>query len=152
MAAYYFWRVGAKIKLDPQKAGEHLLRLTTQCQGSLSAAQVLEEGRDPDNFLNSHFDWDDSTAAEKHRLNQARQLLNCIIMVDQDKKIVEPARVFVSLKTIERRAYIPLITVLSDPTLRRATLDEALKEIERFKEKYRHLKELADIFSALDDL
>jgi flagellar motility protein MotE (MotC chaperone) len=152
MAAYYYWRVGARIKLDPQKAGEHLLRLTTRHNGSLSAGQVLEEGRDPDNFFNTHFEWDDSAAAEKHRLDQARQLLNCIVMVDEAKKIVEPTRVFVSLKTIERQAYIPLMTIMTDPKLRQATLDQALRELERFKEKYRHLKELADIFAALDAL
>ncbi|MFQ5539350.1 MAG: hypothetical protein ACE5FB_03035 [Candidatus Binatia bacterium] len=152
MATHYYWRVGARIKLDPQKVGEHLLQLSKQLHGSLSAGQVLEDGRSPKSITNAHFDWNDSTAAEKHRLDQARQLLNCLVMVDHKQKIAEPTRVFVNLKTVEKRSYIPLVTVMTDPTLRQATLDEALKEIEKFKEKYKHLKELADIFAALDNL
>lgn len=44
-------------------------------QGRVTPRQVVDAARDPSNPLNSHFTWDDSEAAEKHRENEARSLI-----------------------------------------------------------------------------
>jgi hypothetical protein len=43
--------------------------------GALTAPRVVEEARDESSPLHAHFDWDDTTAAHKHRLEQARTLI-----------------------------------------------------------------------------
>jgi hypothetical protein len=43
--------------------------------GAITTSAVLTEARDPENPLHKHFEWDDSEAAEQHRLAQARNLI-----------------------------------------------------------------------------
>ena len=43
--------------------------------GDLTAPRVVEEARAESSPLHAHFDWDDTTAAHKHRLEQARTLI-----------------------------------------------------------------------------
>jgi hypothetical protein len=46
--------------------------------GQLIPADVVEAARDPESPLHSHFNWDDSDAAEKFRLMQARTLIRTV--------------------------------------------------------------------------
>ncbi len=51
-----------------------LIELESQT-GRLLPSDVLEEARDLNSPLHGYFEWDDATAAEQHRLRQARQLI-----------------------------------------------------------------------------
>lgn len=46
--------------------------------GRLQPADVVTDARDPTSPLHSHFEWDDSVAAERHRLSQARTLIRSV--------------------------------------------------------------------------
>lgn len=45
------------------------------CEGRLLAQDVVEAARNKASVLHGFFDWDDSSAAEKYRLDQARDLI-----------------------------------------------------------------------------
>jgi hypothetical protein len=60
-----------------QKVAERLLELERD-NGRLAPADVVEAARDPESPLHSHFNWDDSDAAEKYRLMQARTLIRTV--------------------------------------------------------------------------
>lgn len=62
--------------------------------GLLMPEEVVEAARHPDSPLHSRFEWDDSIAAEKFRVDQARQL---IIKFHVTFEKSEPQRVFYSL-------------------------------------------------------
>ena len=47
-------------------------------RGELTAPRVVEEARDAASPLHRHFDWNDTTAAHAHRLNQARALIRSV--------------------------------------------------------------------------
>lgn len=89
--------------------------------------------------LHSQFDWDDSSAAGKYRIHQARQLIRVVVSYEKvgDGKPVA-YRVFVSL-TPDRETvgggYRLASTVLSDEDQRRQLLLDARDEMKRFTAK-----------------
>ena len=46
--------------------------------GRLTPNGVVEAARDAASPLHYHFEWDDSVAAEQHRLDQARRLITSV--------------------------------------------------------------------------
>lgn len=52
--------------------------LSLERDGRLLPADVVEAARDPASPLHSHFEWNDSAAAEKYRLDQARTLIRSV--------------------------------------------------------------------------
>ena len=61
-----------------KQARLEIQRIADEQGGEITAAQVVNEARKPDSSLHSLFDWDDQSAAEKHRLTQARTLIRSI--------------------------------------------------------------------------
>jgi hypothetical protein len=68
--------------------------------GYISRERVIEDARNPTSPLHRHFTWDDTKAADKWRLVQARKLINSydVRVINGDKKpiIIHPANVHVS--------------------------------------------------------
>lgn len=54
------------------------LRALESAAGRLAPADVVEAARDPQSPLHSHFEWDDTDAARKYRLDQARTLIRSV--------------------------------------------------------------------------
>jgi len=46
-----------------------------EADDKLTAENLIDKARDPDNPAHDHFEWDDSVAAHEHRLEQARALI-----------------------------------------------------------------------------
>lgn len=65
-------------------------------KGILTPEQVIEKARNPKSALHSQFDWDDSTAAHSHRIQQARVLIKRVRVeiVRADQTVIQ-APVFV---------------------------------------------------------
>ncbi len=117
--------------------------------GLLDPRRVVDYARDPDTALHRQFEWDDSLAAEQHRLWQARQIIRLRFTVFEEDG--PPVRTFVSLRSdrMAGRGYRALSSVLSDRELRQVLLDEALAELRRARERYTHLKELSGVWREL---
>jgi hypothetical protein len=101
--------------------------------------------------LHSKFTWDDTKAAQEYRLWQARHLIQVYVkVVAVDGANVE-TRVYVSLNDDQNAGggYRTLVSVLSDDNMREQLLSEAVEDMQRFKQKYAALKELAEIFAAM---
>lgn len=129
-----------------------LLRLAEENDGVLKPEAVVGAARHPDSPLHSQFTWDDSQAAEQYRLWQARQLIRVVVQLIPSAHGEVSERVFVSLHMDREQAgggYRKLIAVMSNEQMRRALLEEALEEMERFQEKYARLKELAGVLAEM---
>lgn len=138
---------------NPEIVAE-LTRLAARRGGELHPADVVRAARPETSVLHSHFDWDDSTAAEKYRLWQARRLIR--VVVDYTKLAdgtTASHRVFVSL-TPDREndsGYRVTVDVMNDPAQRAQLLADARADMRRFTAKYRQLTELAAVFDAMAD-
>lgn len=151
MSVKYAWRPGSRVSIDADKAGRELARIE-KAEGELTPTAVLDRARSANSALHDHFEWDDSKAAEQHRLSQAGELIRSIT-VDVTHSNVEPAktvRAFVSVQREGERAYVGLQRAMSDDDLRRQVLERAWAELLSFRKRYADLEELAGVFAAMD--
>ena len=61
-------------------------------EGRLTPSELVRDASDPTHPLHDHFDWDDASAAHKHRLNQAARLIKSIKFTvhHHDRELVLP--------------------------------------------------------------
>jgi hypothetical protein len=120
--------------------------------GRLKAESVVEAARDPESPLHSRFTWDDSEAAEQWRLQEAQRLIRVVVEYLPTDKTETPVRVFVSLKKdrADGSGYRRTVDVMSDDEMRAQLLADAVTDMDAFKERYRRVQELTEVFAAMD--
>jgi len=127
-----------------------LTRLANVHGGLLHPRDVVAAARDEDSPLHEQFDWDDSEAAERWRIHQARQLMVRVQVTYADKITHD---VLVSVTTDRKSGGYRLVSaVMADDELRQQMLADAKTEMRRFSVKYKHLTELAEIFAVMDEV
>ena len=127
-----------------------LKRLAKANDGLLQPEAVVAAARPLTSPLHSRFEWDNSVAGQQYRIWQARQLIRITVEVMQQTG--ESMNVFVSLtpdRDRESGGYRVLTDVLSDSQMRQQMLEDAMEELNLFREKYKKLRELSEIFSAI---
>lgn len=133
---------------DPQRLGEELDAIRRAHSGHLKPEDVLKRAKDRSSSMHKHFDWDDSVAAHRHRLAQARAMIRAIVRLEGEEQIREiPA--FVSIRAEDNgRTYRATTEVLGSAHLRRALLKQAERDLIAFQTRYRRFEDLA---KAVDD-
>ena len=135
------WKVQGIFKADAQKCYEEI------GADKVTPEEVLAKATDENSELHKCFEWDDTEAANKYRLIQARQIIQMIVIKQEDTKKPE-MRVFQI--TTERNTYQPTILFLEQKDEYQALLDRALRELEAFKVRYSTLSELENIFKEIE--
>lgn len=120
--------------------------------GLLKPADVVNFARNPDTELHKHFEWDDSEAAARFRIEQARGLIQRVWVTVLPNEAVAH-RAFVSLlpdRTSAGGGYRDIESVMTDPIKTRSYLETALAEFRALQRKYHSVEALAPVYSALD--
>lgn len=141
----YEWAQGSRVDGDPEIAGEICARL--EKEGRLSAKELVNESRDENSPLHDMFEWDDAIAAEKYREVQASKIIRSIVVKVEDSPLP-----FKAFSSVAPQQYVSTKKALSRDATRKILLDSAKRELEAFRRKYATLTELADVFSAIDDV
>ena len=144
----YQWKNSAYIKADANVAGKMCEELERTV--GLTAETMLEANRAESAPLHSEFEWDDEIAAEGYRLQQARHIINCLCIRQEDAK-KEPIRAFFRVDTASS-SYESLDVIIRQEDKYAALLKAAGNELKAFKKKYAALKELEELFKLIDDL
>ena len=118
--------------------------------GEIDPKVVVEKAREESNLLHNCFEWQDDIAAEKYRIHQARQLIRCVVVVEDDKQIETRAFVNVSFSEGQPNAYHTTSVVLQNEYSRDLLLKQAKKDIDTFQTKYKSLNELSDVLNAME--
>lgn len=140
------WREGFGLfKADPQKVAEEIRAIgdapTTQ--------QIVDAARDEGSELHKCFEWDDSIAAERWRLKQARDVVHHLVIREETVPEDRPEiRFFVKPKTDE--GYKPTKFVVQHEDEYKALLAKAWAELHAFKVRYAMLEELREILDLID--
>ncbi len=130
------------------KVINELKRIADENDGLLKPETVVDEARPVNSPLHSRFEWNNTKAGEAYRIWQARQLIR--VVVEVISAAGEKENVFVSLSSDRRESgYRVMTSVLSDAQMRNQMLSDALAELELFQDKYKRLRELAAVFSAI---
>jgi len=144
MKTYRWKNGGRRFAMSPETAAIELERIRSM-HGVLRAEDVVAEAKDPDNALHSVFEWDDTTAAENYRKEQARNLIRSVVVEVVDKKESEPltVRAFVHLESA--KGYAETLDALANVETREEVLSRARAEMQSWMRRYRHLEEYADL-------
>jgi hypothetical protein len=136
-------RVGAPFSVHhAQKIGEELEQI--KAKSTLTPENVVERAKDKKSILHQYFDWDNTEAAEKWRLSQARNITNHImeIIVVRGEEIEEKAYFNVTAKNDEN-IYVSLSEAITTPSYKR----QLLKEMESTLE---NLLRIIKLFSSME--
>jgi len=119
--------------------------------GLLVPEAIVQHAKNPKSALHNSFEWNDTVAAQKYRLEQARRLLRVTVEFIEVDGTAEPIRVFCSLSQDREGdgGYRAMVDILNDRQMRAMMLSDALRDIEIFTEKYGRLKELVTIIKAM---
>jgi anion-transporting ArsA/GET3 family ATPase len=108
--------------------------------------QILDYARNPDSELHKCFEWDDTVAAEKYRLQQARTVVCQLVHVDEKKP--EPQKIRLLQRASE--GYMPIRMIVRNELEYEKLLERARAELRAFKQRYHTLVELEEILALID--
>ena len=120
------------------------LEFLYQRDGLLIPEKVVEFARDPASELHHHFDWDDTSAGEKWRHEQARNIIR--VEVEYNEVINRDQRVWVSLPSdrLQGGGYRKVIEVLQS-SKKDELLSAARAEMQSFIKRFRDIEEMAGV-------
>lgn len=115
----------------------------------ITPEQVLEKAKDENTELHKCFEWDDTKAAEKYRLHQARQIIQYLVYTPETIEHT-PQRIYQI--TTQKGVYQPTKLFLEQPDEYQALLERAKGELVAIRRRYESLAELEAVFEAIDEL
>lgn len=142
---------------DANLVGNHIEMLRKEQHGELTPEDILKDARNPNSPLHSFFEWDDGLAAEQHRLQQARGLIRAVVAVylpdePQEKQVVIRAKAYTHINEPTVPHYRETSHALSQKKTRQMVLQRAWKELQGWRNRYKDLKEFADLIEVIDEV
>ena len=149
--ATYTWAEGAqpyRKQIDAQAVGDALEHLQGT-EARLTPPVVVAAARAPESPLHVCFEWDDAAAAEKHREQQARDVLRHIRVEMETADGPQHVHAFVHFSANgEPAGYTPIARVLSDTELYARACESAKKELAALARRYEVFRELRHVLQA----
>ena len=146
----YSWKYS--LPGDPQKVGNELEEI--ESLGEITPERVLGYAeRHKNSELHKCFEWDDSEASRKYRLNQANQILCSIsIEIKEEPKVTQ--RVYVNVKSSNSgiKTFKNIKDVLGDDEEYKQLIEKAKKEFVDCKDKYETLLQRDDLKDILFEI
>lgn len=138
---------------DAKSVGEHLELLRKQCKGELTPKDVVDDARHDNSPLHSFFEWDDSAAAEAHRLGQARGLIRAVVAVyvSDDKPAIRQ-KAYVHIAEPQAPHYREATHAMSQKKTRDMVLQRAWRELQSWKARYKDLKEFSALVEVIEEV
>lgn len=116
---------------------------------SVTPEEVLEKARNENSELHKCFLWDNDEAAERYRLQQARQIIQLLVITPKHEND-EPIRVYQI--SSERNTYQPTQFFIQNPDEYQLLLKRAKGELKAIRSRYKTLSELEAVFDSIDNL
>lgn len=148
------WKKGSHGKGDANRCYQELEKLRKR-DGFLIPAEVVKKAQAKRNPMHNEFTWDDSMAAEQHRLDQARLMIRTIEVVHKEAPHIQSRAYHVITRPASngdnsRKVYQSIEEILADPIARDELLSQAIRDALSFRKRYHALSELAKVFHVMD--
>ena len=123
------------------------LRSIWETSGRLEPTEVVTLAADPEHPLHPMFEWDDTEAARRYRLGQARAMIRSvrINVVTADNGNVDDfkIRAWVSARAAGtgQSGYLPEDEVRMRPEQRDRVLRQMVRELNAYRRRYQHMSE-----------
>lgn len=142
------------VKAPIEQVGAHLEALKESKPEGITPADVVEDAIRPDSPIHSCFTWNDSEAARKQRLQEARCLLRSyeVTVVSQtDKVTICPSAVRV-ITPEQGSAYLPTSSAMSREDYRKQVLAETSRQLRGISDRLRKLEGMSPKILSLFEL
>lgn len=142
----YQWGDGWQPKIDANIVGGVVEQIEAE-NGSVTKEKFLDFSRPLDSPTHDIFEWDDSKAAEKYRLEQSLHTIGNLRVVytsPSNEEVSVKAFVNVSAKK-ESPSYESVAVALKDEGKRSNILNRIQGELDAFVQRNSHIEELADM-------
>ena len=122
--------------------------------GEINPEYLVDKAKDESNLLHECFEWNDTIAAGKYRVIQAKDLIRTLVKVDKigDEEKETRAVVSVAFSEGEQRKYYMSTVVMQNECARKNLLRDAYNDCRIFAEKYSTLTELESVLKAINSL
>lgn len=149
--AEFNWKMASLLRgVDPKVAYEEVERIKNKYSGELTAEVLLKESRPVNAVLHSCFNWNDSDAAHRYRLGQAKELLQNIqvnVVSDGEAKKV---RVYEVVKHQDGKGVYKNIETFTSDDMDFIRL-QVMKSITNYRNKLSVYKEFQKAVKHLDN-
>jgi hypothetical protein len=135
---------------DAKKIGPILERIVGQANPAKVPDAIVEQARDVSSPLHRYFEWNDSKAAHKHRLDQARTMIRSIEIVRTDTRGSEQR--IRAIEHVKGVGYASTNEILKSVDQTKNLLERFMSEVDaltRRWEAYAHLPEVAAVLGAI---
>lgn len=151
MVYEYSWS-GYQWPVKASDVAHHLERLEQE-EGAVTKYNFLDSARSEESGMHNLFEWDDYKAAERYRLHQADMIICGLRVTVQETQESAPKtlRAFVNVSGERQGAFINIRKALGKADTRDKVLDDARRDLERFRNKYNTLANAEALFAAIDD-
>ncbi len=142
------WREGFGFykDVDPNEVAKEIRTIGEEA----TPQQIVDLARNERTELHKCFEWDDSIAAEKYRLQQARNVIHFLVIREEEVPKDRPEIRFF-YKTDNNEGYKSTTFIIRHDDEYKNLLAKAWAELKAFKKKYACLKDdLGDIFDMIN--
>lgn len=142
---------------DAIKIGREIDKIAAK-NGAATPEDLLKSASKKSSPIHDLFDWDDTEAAHKWRIDQARHFIQWVrirvtIPAQDGEQKTAKVRAYSSVKDESgQRGYRSTTECLGNESLRAQVLARALSELRSFEAKYSHLQELSGVLAAIRQL
>ncbi len=147
----YSWKY--PVPADAQRVANELDAIYEE-HGKVTPPLIVEDARNTERETHKLIEWDETAAAGKYRLEQARFIMRNIVIVRKEQaEKPEQAKVFRVFENVvinNDRCYIPTQVAIAQEDTREYLLKKALQSLASFREKYSMLQELSEVMKAIE--
>lgn len=140
--------VGRRIEEIAERSGTHF--------ALAPPAAIVEDAKREDSPMHGCFTWNIQEAAEKRWLDEARDLVQkLVVVVVNEVQDEEPRHVKAFVSVVDddgTTGYTMTRIAASDPDLRQQMLADALAGLRSWRRRYNELRELRPVLDAIDQL
>lgn len=123
-----------------------------QIGDNVTPQQIVEFAKDESTELHKCFTWDNTEAAEKYRLHEARMVVINLVVVKQTQEEKQPVPIRLFYKTDEKEGYKPTQLIIKNESEYEKLLERVRKELQAFQMKYKHLSEFETVWEAINEI
>lgn len=116
----------------------------------LTVDNFIKRAMNKQNPLHDLFDWDKDRAAMEHWRQRARQIINEVKIIIDNREYYAFENIRVDLGDTAQRVYKPITDIINMEEWRRQMLQKALNQISYWQRQYESFKELKPIFRAIE--
>lgn len=140
---------------DAARYGRFLERKAGLGENLVPPERIIELAQPDDSPLHDQFTWDDSHAAHRWRIVEARTLVSHLVYakeVDGEEVMVRAFHNVTIRNGHRQRGYVSDRVVWKRPDLAEQVVTKAIRELEGWRDRYRAYSELAGVVAKVEEV